>query len=146
MRFSLGRSLVRILLLALFVTCVGLYVTSGQASAHSAWDSGCNNHGHDNSDSNCSSYDRNDGYGGNYNYDGNDGGSHAYNVSDNCDQWDPKTGYCVHWKLNIPNGPVYDSAYPGNGDNHGGYYYQDNYHDANYYYKYYCDRYGCNCN
>ena len=136
MQFSLGKSLVRLLLLALFVTCVGLYVTTGQASAHTAWDGGCDSNGHNNSDHGCYYY------GGRYYY----GGSHSYNVSDNCDQWDPKTGYCVHWNLNIPNGPVYDSAYPGNGDNHGNYYYQDNYHDADYYYKYYCDRYHCTCN
>ena len=149
MKFYLGKSVVRILLLALFVACVGLFVSTGEASAHSYWQGGgCDNHDHG-----CDGgygYGYGDGYGYNYNV----------NVANNCDSWDPKTGFCLHWRLNIPGAQnqsggtcdTWDShtgncthwSKNSNNDNsyNSGYY---NYHDANYYYKYYCDRYHCNC-
>ncbi len=148
MKFYLGKSVVRIFLLALFVTCVGFFLTTGQASAHSDWQGGCDNHGHNNG---C------DGYG--YGY----GSGYYGNVSDNCDSWDPKTGFCLHWRLYIPgaqnqSGGACDAwdSHTGNcthwsnnsSDNNNSYhssYYDQNYHDANYYYRYYCDRYHCNC-
>ncbi|MBA2680753.1 MAG: hypothetical protein H0U76_20450 [Ktedonobacteraceae bacterium] len=68
-----------------------------------------------------------------------------YNVSDNCDQFDPKTGYCVHWRTDLSTSPVYDSAYNSGRGHSANYYYSNNNHDADYYYKYYCDRYDCNC-
>lgn len=152
MRFSLGKSMLRIGLLALFVTCLGLYMTTGQASAHSSWDNGCDSHGHHDSHYDCY------GDGGNYR------GRYSYSVSDNCDSFDPKTGFCLHWRIYIPgvgnqsSDSTCDAWDPNTGDcthgssgsyNNNGYYtnsYNANYHDTEYYYRYYCDRYHVSCN
>jgi len=131
MRFSTMKRAIRVCLLALFLTGLGLLVETGQASAATASSYGnpwCSQQ----SDGywSCQGTDWNQKYGDharNYDYGNCDPRtgycSHVGDSSNGCDQWDPNTGLCVHWALNLSASP------------HDYYYY----HSSDYYYRYYKD-------
>jgi hypothetical protein len=136
MRFPSVKRAIRICLLALFITCLGLLVGTGQAAASSS-------HGnpwcHQQSDGywTCQGADWNQKYGDHH--DNNDHNncdpyngycSHVGDSSNGCDQWDPNTGLCTHWELDLSASP------------HSDYYY----HSSDYYYRYYRDNHShCGC-
>ena len=110
MWFPSSKRVVRVLLPALFLACLGLFFSTGQVfAAHfsegeSSYHTWCDQHG--NNDHAC-----------------NQDRENSTSSSDQCDRWDPNTGYCIHWQLHIYTyGPsVYDhwdsNRHDWNGDN-----------------------------
>jgi hypothetical protein len=137
MRFPSRKRAVRVYLLALFIASLGIFATIGQVSAAPANASWQNNQCHkqdDNGHWKC--HDGSSNHDRYYNCNSSDSDAnfcdHASNY-DNCQEWDPNSGYCMLWTT----GSRYDTCREW--DSHSGYCmlwvtgaYIDNSHDFPY--------------